>query len=41
MRVLAFKEKPDFEMPMDSNKDNVYEVMVQASRRTEHRHDRP
>ena len=31
MRVLAFKEKPDFEMPMDSNKDNVYEVMVQAS----------
>ena len=30
-KVLAFKEKPDFEMPMDSNKDNVYEVTVQAS----------
>ena len=31
MRTLAFKAKPDFEMPMDSNNDNVYEVMVQAS----------
>ena len=29
--TLAFKEKPDFEDPMDSNKDNVYEVTVQAS----------
>ena len=25
------KEKPDFENPMDSNKDNVYEVTVQAT----------
>ena len=30
-KVLAFIKKPDFEMPMDSNKDNVYEVTVQAS----------
>ena len=30
-RVLAFKENPDFEKPMDVNGDNVYEVMVQAS----------
>ena len=32
-RTLAFKDdiKPDFEKPMDANKDNVYEVTVQAS----------
>ena len=30
-RVLAFKAKPDFEMPGDKNKDNVYEVTVEAS----------
>ena len=29
--VLSFKEKPDYEMPADMNKDNVYEVTVQAS----------
>ena len=29
--VLAFKAKPDFENPMDSNTDNVYEVTVQAT----------
>ena len=31
IKVLAFKEKPDFENPMDSNSDNVYEVTVQVS----------
>ena len=30
-KILEFKEKPDFEDPMDSNGDNVYEVTVQAS----------
>ena len=30
-QVLAFKEKPDFEMPGDRNRDNVYEVTVRAS----------
>ena len=30
-RTLAFKENPDFEMPGDRNKDNVYEVTVRAS----------
>ena len=30
-KILALKEKPDFEDPMDSNKDNVYEVTVQAT----------
>ena len=30
-KILALKEKPDFENPMDSNKDNVYEVTVQAT----------
>ena len=29
--TLAFESKPDFEMPMDSNKDNVYEVTVVAT----------
>ena len=28
---LAFKAKPDFEMPGDRNKDNIYEVTVVAS----------
>ena len=28
---LKFKEKPDYEMPTDADKDNVYEVTVQAS----------
>ena len=30
-RMLAFKDKPDFEMPGDSNRDNVYQVTVVAS----------
>ena len=29
--TLAFREKPDFEMPGDRNRDNIYEVTVQAS----------
>ena len=29
--ALMFKEKPDYEMPTDANRDNVYEVTVQAS----------
>ena len=28
---LTFKEKPDFEKPVDSNRDNVYMVTVQVS----------
>ena len=30
-KVLSFKAKPDFEMPGDKNKDNIYEVTVEAS----------
>ena len=30
-KVLAFKAMPDFEMPGDQNRDNVYEVTVRAS----------
>ena len=30
-QVLSFKEKPDYEMPGDRNRDNVYEVTVRAS----------
>ena len=30
-KMVAFKEKPDFEKPGDRNKDNIYEVTVQAS----------
>ena len=30
-QVLSFKAKPDFEMPGDKNKDNIYEVTVEAS----------
>ena len=30
-KTLAFKEKPDFEAPGDSNKDNIYEVTVRAT----------
>ena len=30
-KVLAFKDEPDFEMPGDSNRDNVYQVTVVAS----------
>ena len=29
--TLSFKEKPDYEMPGDRNRDNVYEVTVRAS----------
>ena len=29
--ALTFKVKPNYEMPTDANKDNVYEVTVQAS----------
>ena len=28
---LTFKDKPDYEMPTDTNKDNVYEVTVRAA----------
>ena len=31
MQVLSFKEKTDYEMPGDRNRDNVYEVTVRAS----------
>ncbi len=31
MQVLSFKSEPDFEMPGDKNKDNIYEVTVVAS----------
>ena len=31
IRTLEFKEKADFENPMDSDKDNIYEVTVVAS----------
>ena len=30
-RILSFKAKPDFEMPGDGNRDNIYEVTVRAS----------
>ena len=30
-RMLAFRESPDFEMPGDMNRDNIYEVTVVAS----------
>ena len=30
-KVLGFKDNPDFEMPGDSNRDNVYQVTVVAS----------
>ena len=30
-KVLAFKDNPDFEMPGDSNQNNVYQVTVVAS----------
>ena len=30
-KILALKEEPDFEMPGDQNRDNVYEVTVRAS----------
>ena len=30
-QVLSFKAKPDYEMPADANRDNVYEVTVRAS----------
>ena len=30
-KVLAFKAMPDFEMPGDQNRDNIYEVTVRAS----------
>ena len=30
-RVLSFSSRPDFEMPGDSNSDNIYEVTVVAS----------
>ena len=30
-RVLSFRENPDYEMPADANRDNVYEVTVRAS----------
>ena len=30
-QVLSFRAKPDYEMPADRNKDNIYEVTVRAS----------
>ena len=30
-KVLGFKSAPDFENPADSNRDNIYEVTVEAS----------
>ena len=35
-RDLSFRAKPDYEMPTDANKDNVYEVTVRASDGTMH-----
>ena len=35
-RTLEFREKADFEMPGDRNKDNIYEVTVVASDGEEH-----
>ena len=35
-QVLSFREKPDYEMPADANRDNVYEVTVRASDGTMH-----
>ena len=35
-QVLSFKAKTDYEMPGDSNSDNVYEVTVRASDGTMH-----
>ena len=35
-QVLSFKAKPDYEMPADANRDNVYEVTVRASDGTMH-----
>ena len=34
-RALEFVDKPDFEMPGDRNKDNIYEVTVVASNEEE------
>ena len=34
--VLSFRAKPDYEMPTDANRDNVYEVTVRASDGTLH-----
>ena len=34
--VLSFKDKPNYEMPGDANRDNVYEVTVRASDGTMH-----
>ena len=31
--ILTFKEEPDFEAPKDSNRNNVYDVIVQAKGR--------
>ena len=35
-QVLSFREEPDYEMPADANRDNVYEVTVRASDGTMH-----
>ena len=36
-RVVSFKASPDFEMPGDSNRDNVYELTVRASDGSNHK----
>ena len=35
-RLLSFNTKPDYEVPTDANRDNVYEVTVRASDGTMH-----
>ena len=36
-RIVSFKASPDFEMPGDSNQDNLYEVTVRASDGSNHK----
>ena len=36
-RIVSFKAAPNFEMPGDSNQDNVYEVTVRASAGSNHK----
>ena len=37
IRIVRFKASPDYDMPGDSNKDNVYEVTVRASDGANHK----
>ena len=36
-RIVSFKASPDYDMPGDSNGDNVYEVTVRASDGANHK----